>query len=212
MSAVGEVRGLRLVPAAELLVDREGRHLREILRMRRGDLRIGRPVEVLGRDLLAFRRVEILEIGLRHVAGAMLVDDFVDDGDRRLGQDGKAGNHQLDLAGAEFLDGEEGFVLPRQQHVADAALHESGGAAAGTGIQHRHVAEQIGDELLGLGLIAARLLQRPAPGREIVPAGAAGGLRIGRDDLDAVLHQIAPVLDALRVALAHQEHDGRGVR
>jgi hypothetical protein len=29
--------------------------------------------------------------------------------------------------------------------------------------------------------------------------------------LDARLHQVVPVLDALGIALAHQEHDGRGV-
>ena len=62
-----------------------------------------------------------------------------------------------------------------------------------------------------VGLVAARLLQRVAPGRQVVPARAARGLGVGRDHRDAGLHQVVPVLDALGVALAHQEHDGRGV-
>ena len=57
----------------------------------------------------------------------------------------------------------------------------------------------------------AEFLQRIAPGRQIIPARAAGGLRIRRDDADAGLDQIVPVLDALGIALAHQEHDRRGV-
>ena len=55
------------------------------------------------------------------------------------------------------------------------------------------------------------LLQRPGPGGEEIPARAAGGFRVGGDDLDAVLDQVAPVVQALGVALAHQEDDGRGV-
>ena len=78
-AAVGEVRLLRLGPAAEHLVDGEQARLRELLRVLLGDLRIDRPVEVLRRDLLAFRRVEVLEIGLRDGARAAAVDGLVDD-------------------------------------------------------------------------------------------------------------------------------------
>ena len=92
------------------------------------------------------------------------------------------------------------------------ALHEGGGRAAGAGVEHRHVLVEPRDEVLGAsGLVAARLAERPGPRREVVPARAARGLGVGRDHRDAGLGQVAPVLDALRVALAHQEHDGRGV-
>ena len=63
-AAVGEVRLLRLGPAAEHLVDREQRDLRELRRVLRGDLVVDRPVEVLRRDLLAVGRIEVLEVGL----------------------------------------------------------------------------------------------------------------------------------------------------
>ena len=66
-------------------------------------------------------------------------------------------------------------------------------------------------ELLGLGLVVVPFFQGVAPGRQIVPAGAAGSLRVRRDHLDARLDQVFPVLDALGIALPHQEDDGRGV-
>jgi hypothetical protein len=49
------------------------------------------------------------------------------------------------------------------------------------------------------------------PGRKIVPAGASGGLRIGRNHLDALFEEIVPVLDPLGIALTDQEDDGRGI-
>jgi hypothetical protein len=45
-----------------------------------------------------------------------------------------------------------------------------------------------------------------------VPASAARGLGVGRDHRDARLGQVVPVLDSLRVALADEKHDRRGVR
>ena len=119
--------------------------------------------------------------------------------------------HDLELVRPQFLDRQEGLVLPGQQHVAHAALHEGVRGTAGAGVEHRHVLEQLGDELLGLGFVAALLLQGIAPGGQVVPARPAGGLGIGRDDRHARLDQVVPVLDPLGVALAHQEDDGRGV-
>ena len=46
----------------------------------------------------------------------------------------------------------------------------------------------------------------------MIPARAARGLRVRRDHGHARLDQIIPILDALRIALAHQEHDGRRIR
>ncbi|MHC2355252.1 hypothetical protein ACVMB3_004773 [Sinorhizobium meliloti] len=53
--------------------------------------------------------------------------------------------------------------------------------------------------------------RRPRPGRQEIPAGAARGLRVRRDHLDAFLGQIAPIPDAFRVTLADQKDDRRGV-
>ena len=68
------------------------------------------------------------------------------------------------------------------------------------------------DEFLDLRFVTAERFVGVGPGGEIVPAGAAGGFWIRRDHLDAFLHEVTPVEDALRIALADEEDDGRGVR
>ena len=50
-------------------------------------LRVARPVVMLGGDLLPFGGVEVLQVLLGHLAGAVLVDHLVDHGHRRFGQD-----------------------------------------------------------------------------------------------------------------------------
>ena len=94
---------------------------------------------MLGGQLLAFRRVEIVEIGLGHLAGTVLVDILVDDRDRRLREDRDGRHHDLELALAELVLREERLVLPGDQHVAESALDEGGGGAAGAGGDRRRV-------------------------------------------------------------------------
>jgi len=72
---------------------------------------------------------------------------------------------------------------------------------AGAGIEHGDVLVERLHEFEALGLVAAVLRIRERPCGEEIPAGAAGGLRIGRDHLHAVLDEVRPVLDALRVSL-----------
>ena len=171
---------------------------------------MARAVIVPGRQALAFRRIEIGKIGFRRLASALAVCIPVDDRHGRLGENGNRGDDDLELAG-EFLLREEGFVFPGDEDVADLTLHESGQRAAGARVEHRHVPVDPADEGARLGVVIAVLLQRIGIGREIVPSRAARGFRVRRDDLDARLYQIVPVLDALRIALADQENDGRGV-
>ena len=85
-------------------------------------------------------RVEEVEIGFRRLARALGIDVAVDERDRRLGQDRDRGHHDLELVLAELLASQEGLVLPGDQHVADAALGEGHGRAAGAGVEHGHVA------------------------------------------------------------------------
>ncbi len=93
--------------------------------------------------------------------------------------------------------------------VAQAALGEGDQRTARAGIQHRHVLEQLLDELaaiLGLAGLALGI----APGRQVIPARAPGAFGIGRDDGDVRLRQVIPIFDGLGIALPHQEHNGRG--
>ncbi|MOA11348.1 hypothetical protein D3C78_1312830 [compost metagenome] len=71
--------------------------------------------------------------------------------------------------------------------------------------------EQLADEVFGLVLVAA-VFQHVAPGRQVGVATVAGGFRVRDDDLNAVLEQVRPVFQGFRVALAHDEHGGRGER
>ncbi len=203
---------VRLGPTAELLVDRDELQLREagdVGRIRR--LRLEGPVEVPGDDLLRLRRVEELQIGLGNGAGAALVDHLVDHRHRRLGENGERGRDDVELVGAEFLHRQIGLVLPGDQHVAEIALDEGGGGAARARVEDGHVLVDRLDKGLGLAGVAIGAGELIGPGGEIIPPRAAGGLRVRRDDADAGLRQIGPVADLLRVALAHQQDDGRGV-
>jgi len=56
------------------------------------------------------------------------------------------------------------------------------------------------------------LLEHIAPGRQVGVAAVTRSLGIGHDHLHAVLEQVGPVLQGLRVALAHDEHGGRSER
>src|SRR4051812_40031957 len=177
-ATVVEVLRLRLSPSAEQrIVDRDEldvREAREILRI--GRLRVCRAIVVMGDQLLCFRRVEEVQIGLRHFARAFGVDHLVDNGDRRLGLDGERRRDDLEFVGAELVEREEGLVLPSEQNVADAALGKGRRRSAGAGVEHGHMRIEVLDELLVLFLVVAKLLVGIGPGREIVPAGAAGGL------------------------------------
>ena len=150
--------------------------------------------------------VEAPQVSLGHRPGAALGHHLVHPGNRRLGQDGERGDHDLELARPHLGLGQEGLVLPGQQHVAEPALGEGDGRAPRAGVEHRHVGEQLA-EILHRRRVAA-MSRRPGIGRHVVPARAAGGLGIGRDHLHAWPDQVAPVVDVLGIALADQEDDG----
>ena len=91
-------------------------------------------------------------------ACALFVDNLVDDGDGRLGEDRDARDNDLELVLAEFVDGEEGLVFPGQQHVADTALDKRHGRSARAGVEHGHIGVDRFHEVARLG-VAAVLLQ-----------------------------------------------------
>src|SRR5690606_37429911 len=98
-----------------------------------------------------------VQIGRGRLAAATLVGHLVDDSDRRFGEDRHAWYHDLKLVLAELVDCQEGLVLPAQENVADAALHEGDGGAAGPGVQYRHVAIQL-LHIVARGIAAAARL------------------------------------------------------
>ena len=97
------------------------------------------PIKILGRNLLAFRRVEIFQISLRERASAALVDYFVDHRDRRLGKNADRRNGDLKFVGTELFEREKRFVLPRDQHVTYVAFDKGGGRTARAGVEHGNI-------------------------------------------------------------------------
>src|ERR1019366_7645344 len=160
-AVVGEMGRLRTGPAAENRVDGHERDIRKLGRMLRGDFRIARAVKMPGGYFLTFLGIEVAQIFLRDGARSMLVDNFVDDAVRRFRENAQGRGDHIELVRAQLLYGEIRLVLPGQQHIADAPLHESDGGAARPRIQNRHVLVELLDELLRRGIAAARLLQRP---------------------------------------------------
>src|SRR5262249_48592099 len=102
------------------------------------------------------------------------------------------------------------LVLPRQVDVADLLLHERDGRAARAQVEYGGLRVELLYEVERLRVRAALVLH-VAPGGEEGELTIAGRLRVRGHDLDAGLHDVRPVVDAFRVALADHEDDGRGV-
>ena len=93
-------------------------------------LSIGR-FEMRGDDLLRFRRVEILQVGLGDLPAAALVDYLVDHGDGEVRAQADRRDHQIDLVLAVLLADALHLGLESDEHIADAALDEGGRRRAG---------------------------------------------------------------------------------
>src|SRR5258705_1488597 len=108
---------LRFWPAAEYLVYPDKIDLRELGRKSRRDLRIRRPIKIAPGDFLPLLAVKILEVGLRHLAGAMLVGDLVDNSHRRFGPYADGRHHEVGLFRAHLLHRHASLDFSNQQDV-----------------------------------------------------------------------------------------------
>ena len=118
-----------------------------------------RTIEIFGRNLLAGVGIQIFQIGFGNFAGAMPIDVTSTTATGGSARMLLGGIHDLEFVRAEFFDREIRFVFPRQQNVAQTALHERGGRAARARIEHRHVAIERGDEFARLLFVVADLFQ-----------------------------------------------------
>src|SRR4051794_12853685 len=183
------------VPAAELLDREQALRLRVLLGI--DQARVDRAVALLSEDLLGRLGPEVVH-ELLGVAARVLCDR-----DRVLDQDRLVRDHVVELL-ALLLCGDR-LVLVGDEHVP---------LAAGEGL--KRVTRRLvlhGDVLEQLLQIGERLFRGLALGdlaavrRHHVPARAARGERVRRDDLNARLDQVVPALDVLRIALADDEGD-----
>ncbi|HMM70783.1 MAG TPA: hypothetical protein PKC22_00940, partial [Rhodocyclaceae bacterium] len=166
---------------------------------------------MFGGDLLRLVAVEEIEIGLSFGGGILLPDRALDDGHRIVGDDAHRRMDGIDLARTELAVDRHDLRFEGHQHVTDIALQEDAGRVTATARQHWHVLVKLADKFGRLG-VASALAANIAPGGEISHAAVAPGLRIDDDDLHTRPDEVIPVLDAFRVAVAHQEQHGRAGR
>ena len=150
-AAVGEVRRPAPWPSRRTpVVDREAAGSSGSARDRpdRPRLRSARAVVVLGDDLLGLRACRGSRDRPRPPCGCPWRRHWrrraPPAARRRIETDGTTISN---LSAPNSFERQEGLVLPGEQHVADAALGEGHGRAAGAGVEHRHVAEERGDEV-----------------------------------------------------------------
>ncbi len=160
-------------------------------------------------DLLAFVRVEVVQVSLGQFGRAFFVHGALDHGNRVFGHDADGRVNRIHLAFAELLVDRQHFGLKGDQHVANIALQKHGSRIAPALAQHRHVFVQLADKLGSLH-IAGALFLRITPGSQVGVAAVAAGFGVDQHDLYAGLDQVIPVLDVLGVSVAHQEQHGRG--
>src|ERR1019366_98258 len=130
-SAILEMTLLGLLPSAKKFIDGEELEGGEAVRVFGERLRRARPVVVPGPDLLPFFRVQKLQVGLGGFGCTMPGGHFVPHRDRRLRQNADRRRDHFELVFAQFVERQEGFILPGEQHVPNASLSKSGGGTAG---------------------------------------------------------------------------------
>src|SRR5215208_1793726 len=196
LARIEELR-LHLLPAAER-PDREQIRPRRELELA-GDALHDGPVARLREDPL--RRGGVEEVAERPCRrrGALRGREWVLDQDRRL-RDHVL--HRLVL-----LPGEDRLVLVGQENVALAG-EERVQCLPRALVLDADVVEEL-RQLRPRALRRPCLLQIRAVGGHHVPARAAGGERVGRDHVDALLQEVVPRLDVLRVPVAQDEDDDR---
>ena len=139
----------------------------------------------------------------------LVLEIRIDPGDSRFGADADWRIDDFEFV-LVLRDLAQGFVLPRQMHVADLLDRKGDGGAARSGVGDHDVAQQRPDEVGGLRVAAAARRDR-TPGGENAQFAVAGGARIGRHDLDVIFDQIGPVVNPHWIVLMDDEHDRRRV-
>ncbi len=143
----------------------------------------------------------------------MLVDVLIDDADRRFRENAQGGREPTsNLSGPSSFTARNASFSHASQHIADAALDERCRRAARAGVEYRHVVVELLDEGLGAGVRCRRAASEPRPTRR----GSSSGRRPMFSDWGVITEipgrtKSPPIVDAFRIALAHQEHDGRSI-
>ncbi len=192
-------------PGAKAIFNLKQLGLREFILQPGHDVRVIHPVVVVSNDGLRLRAIEIVQVRLRRLLRAVGLHVLIDPCHRELRQDVDFRHHDFKPLGLILLTNGVYFRFKGDQYVTEATLNEGGGGPTAAGIKHLNVFQELRHKLFGFCLIAAVSFICRAPCCQIGITGVTGCFRIREDQLHVRAHQIAPVVDIFRVALAHQE-------
>src|SRR4051812_42825165 len=197
-----EERVVDLAPPAEVADGEQAAGGRELGLVLVEHRLVDRAVAPVGELLLGGGRERVVEerLGLLGVLGLR------DDGDRVLDQDRLVRDDVVDLLA--LLLGRDGLVLVGDEDVPVARREVLQRLAARLVLD----LDVLGDELAQVREALLRVLAAAAlgpVGGQDVPLRGTRRERVRGEDLDARLEQVVPGVDALRVALAHDERDDR---
>src|SRR6185437_16748143 len=133
--------------------------------------------------------------GFRRAARASCFDRLIDHCDWCLRQDALGWPHDLKLATARLMHREHRLVFPSEENVAEPPPGKIDGRTPRSRFERWAALVDPGNEVLGLILIAAPMVERPAPGSKKAPPTAARCLRVRRDDSDVRPREVVPIFD-----------------
>ena len=176
--------------------------------------RVDRPrVRRAREDVLRFLRVEVLHELVGDVLDAMRLGVLVDDDGGGPDLDGGWRLDELFLASSGLRGCD--LVVVRDRDIAVARL-EVLERVVGALVHHRDVLEDALEQALSVSGVVPRIpghltAHRRPVRRHDVPPRAARLRGVGREDLEAGLRQVVPVLDVLRVPGTNGEDHGPGL-
>jgi len=201
---------LRFLPAAERLIDIDSVSFGTGRRTSRQLSRYAADRNCV-QHLLAFIAVQVVQVRRRDPGGSVFLRQFYPPLQQAARRVCFPKDTQFRTYRRRTLSARDELRSPMRAAHPRYPLRERCGGSARAGIQNRHILVETRDKCFGLRVVVIVVAQRVTPCCQIAPARAAGSFRIRRDHSNAVLHQIAPLFDVLRVAFAHQKDDGRRV-
>ncbi len=159
-------------------------------------------VAVFRGNFLTFWRVEIFQVGFRHLFSTFFLSTTLSTTDT-------VGSARIELTRRDdfefifpqFIRCQQSFVFPGNQYIANSALDKSVSGATRAKIQNFDVFIQCPNKILCFCLIVVVVMQRVAPGCQVVPARATRAFRIRRYYRNTRFNQIVPVMDLLCISL-----------
>ena len=175
------------------------------------DRLINRSVVILSNQLLRFIGIQIFQISFCGICVIVFFYIFIYNSNRRLRQDTDARRYNLVIIRVVPYR-KKRFIFPGDQHIPLPVFHEGSCGTSGSGIQNQDIFVKLLDKGFHLCLVAVIFLIGISPGCHVIPAGTTGSFRVRCDHSHAILCQVIPVVDVLRISLPYQKYNGGSIR